>query len=68
MQDTKDLINHIISAIGWANIWLFLIFLNSCNISSSSKQDEILEELQKQNQLLQQCVVKQEVKNEILNP
>ena len=61
-SDLEHLASKICSSIGWVSMWTFFIMLRSCDLATSHNQREVLDELKKQNTLLQQCVSLQTVK------
>ena len=58
-------LRDISGTLFWCSLWLFFICLNSCNGTSSYKQQEIINELQKQNKILEAYIKTQQV--EVIN-
>lgn len=61
-SDLEVLVNKICSSIGWVSLWTFFIMMQTCGLASNGYQRETLDELKKQNTLLEQCVNTQLVK------
>lgn len=54
-EDFERLTDRICSSISWVTLWTFFIMLQSCCLANSGYQREMLDELKKQNKILQQC-------------
>ena len=61
-SDLEVLVNKICYSIGWVSLWTFFIMMQSCGLANNDYQRETLDELKKQNTLLEQCVNAQLVK------